>query len=472
MTATPPEAFQHATWRDKLSGLLLTLIIIMVILGNWATFAFAETAGMVLSVLVVALMTPHVKNSRKIFVAIALGLSYFAVITRPAPLELLGEGLSRAAFIIAFFCALATLRHVAGLSPAITHAASYLASQPPGRRYTALTIGAQSFALMLNYGAISLLGGMSRSSAANEPDPEIRAIRTRRMLQAVHRGFAATLCWSPLGFAMVISTSIVDGAEINAIILPALVSSAILVAAGWGMDRMFKPKLSQPRATSAPQKDAGHVSALGPIALLLVLIAVPVVVLDLTLGLSAAMSVLIVIPLLSAGWLVIGATRGERTRYLGRHAAEFSFMELPSFANEVVLLSMAGFIGSVAGAILAPLIAQSGLDLTALPAWVVLISPIVLIPLGGQLGMNPILFVSLFGPIMPTPEALGVSPTAVVMALTAGWAIAATTSPFTASVMLTARLGDVSPGTVSLKWNGLHSLVCAVLLSGWVLMWL
>lgn len=68
------------------------------------------------------------------------------------------------------------------------------------------------------------------------------------------------------------------------------------------------------------------------------------------------------------------------------------------------------------------------------------------IPLTGQLGMNPILSVSLMIPLLPTPAAMGVSPTTVVTAITGGKrALSGVTSPFTASVLLAGSLGQGAP---------------------------
>ncbi|WP_339112221.1 hypothetical protein [Thioclava sp. GXIMD2076] len=470
--ATSLEQLKATKLLDKTIGVMLGLIILFTILSNWDVFFFAGPAAKVLTVLSVLALVPSVKGSRRVFVVVAFALVVYAFVFYSAPWTVISEGLARASFIVAFFCALATLRHVAGISDKITRAAVFLASQPPGRRYSALTLGVQAFAPMLNYGAISVLGGMSRASSDREPDPEIRKIRIRRMLQAVHRGFAASLCWSPLGFAMVISTSIVDGAEINHIILPALVSSAILIGVGWTMDQIFKPTIpAGHHATPLSATLPTTARDLLPVLWLIILIAIPVIVLDLVAGLSAAMSVLLIIPLLSAGWLLVGAPPKERGHHFALHACEFGFIELPSFRNEIVLLSMAGFIGSTAGTMLAPIVAASGLDLAALPVWLLLILPILLIPLGGQLGMNPILFVSLFGPLLPSAAELGISPTAIVLSITAGWALSGVTSPFTASVMLVARLGDVTPATVSWRWNGLYTATCAVALAVWLMFW-
>ncbi len=82
--------------------------------------------------------------------------------------------------------------------------------------------------------------------------------------------------------------------------------------------------------------------------------------------------------------------------------------------------------------------------------------------------MNPILFVSLFAQLLPPPAELGISPVSLVLALTGGWALAAPTSPFTASVMIISRIGKVTPKEVAFKWNGIFVVLAAIGLAVWV----
>ncbi|WP_010141215.1 hypothetical protein [Oceanicola sp. S124] len=456
---------------DRITGTLLCAAVAGVILNAFTGWSWTGGLAEFATLAAVLWLTPTVRASRQVFVALAAALSLYAVLAAPHAGEVLSRALTQGSFILAFFCALATLRHAAELSDSITRAAVYLAQQPPGRRYTALTLGAQVFALVLNYGAISLLGTMARSSARNEPDPDIARIRTRRMLLAVQRGFGASLCWSPLALAVVISTTVVPGATWGSVVLPALVSAALMTGVGWGLDRAFKPQLRPGQVpTRADPATIGGAATLLPVGTLLLCIALPVTLLHFATGLPASRIVLLVVPLVAALWLFrMGPARG-RTRYLGAHAGAFVFRELPAFRSEIVLLTMAGFLGTGAGTLLAPLIAATGLDLGALPLWLLLVLPIWLIPLGGQIGMNPILFVSLFGPLLPAPAELGITATPMVISLTAGWALAGVTSPFTASVMMTARLGDTQAHDVSFGWNGAYVAILAVAFSGWVLL--
>ena len=71
--------------------------------------------------------------------------------------------------------------------------------------------------------------------------------------------------------------------------------------------------------------------------------------------------------------------------------------------------------------------------------------------------------------MLPAPAALGLSPTALMVAVTSGWAVSGATSPFAASTLLAGALGKVSATHVGTRWNGLYALTCGVVLSLWVL---
>ena len=448
-------------------GLVLALVVLGVVLRSFTDWAWPDLMAKGGTLLAVALLSLSATWGRRTFVLIGLALAAYIFAMAEDPGAIIGPALSQASFITAFFCALATLRHTAEISGPITRAAIYLAQQPPGRRYTALVLGAQVFALVLNYGSISLLGTMARGSAAREKDPLIRQVRTRRMLLAVHRGFAASLVWSPLSFAMVISTTVVAGASWASVLPLALVSAGLQTGVGWLLDRLVKTRV--PASRIPPYVKTGSATALLPVLLLLVLVATPVFIIHSAFGTSAALSVLAVVPVIAALWLMAEAGPGKRLPQIRYHGGDFLFRELPGYGGEIILLAMAGFLGSGAGAMLAPALAESGLHMELLPPWLLLLIPIWLIPIGGQFGMNPILFVSLFGPLLPDPAAIGIAPAAMVLALTGGWAIAAVTSPFTASVMLIARLGDVTPADVSFRWNGVFALSVGALMSALVL---
>lgn len=447
---------------DRAAAVLLALLVLLTGLVEWRVPA-AEAPRALVAAAVVVLLAPRIRASRLAFVAVGLGLTLWTGAVSDDWAAVLARGLASAGFIGAFFCALATLRSIAQSSPAIADAGRYLASQPPGRRYLALSLGGHMFALLLSYGAIALLGGLATSAAAADSDPVIRGHRRRRMLLAIQRGFVSTLSWSPLAFSMAITTVLIPGASWRDAALPGMVSALILAGLGWALDTLLKPRLA---VRPPPRPIEGSFRRLTPLFVLLALLGVSVGGLHLLTEVRIVGVVLLVVPLISLVWALL--------QYRGAIAAparQFLFSDLPGYRGEIVLLMMAGYIGTLGAPLLAPIMAGLGLDLGVMPPWLLLVSLVWIVPLLGQLGMNPILGVTLIAPLIPEAASLGVTPAALVTAIVAGWAIGGICSPFTATTILTGSFGGVSPLHVGLRWNGLFVITLGLALSLWTLLY-
>lgn len=446
-------------------------IFLAMILVSAAEFGggryFYLAAGVFLVVYLLCVIA-DVRWSRRAFVLTGILLVIIAFATREDWLSLSEAALKSASFIGAFFVALAWLREAAGSSPAMQRCGRYLASQPPGRRYAALTLGGHLFALVLNYGSITLLGTMVENSIKDEPNEEIRQARLKRMLVAVQRGFISTLCWSPLTFSLVLSTTLTPGATWFGALGYGIVNMLLTMGIGWGLDSIFKPKLSVPLPGRKPV--IGTIQAVYPLIGILALLFLLIGIGYLLTGIRVVAIVMIIVPCLSLGWIALQnfqhtanpiletAVRGKR----------YVLDELPAFRSELVLLVMAGFIGTMGAKLALPYVDGGMTALAELPAWVILVAIVWLIPVTGQLGMNPILSVAVIAPLLPHAETLGTSPNVIVAALTAGWTLGGASSPFTATTMLIGKLGGVSAHRVGLVWNGQYTIVLGLAFSAWV----
>ncbi len=450
--------------RSRLIGLVLLVTVVFVIGMEWhGAMAFVHGAAAAVLVFIIVI-TPIVSWSRLVFVIVGLALFITALATRSDWLEIIEAGLQSAAFIAAFFTASACLRNAAATSPSIAESGRYLAHQPPGRRYAALTGGSHLFGIILLYGAIGLLGTLAEASARRETDPEIARIRVQRMLLAIQRGFVSTLSWSPLTFSMAISTTLVPGASWADAFGFGLVSAVFLAGTGWALDTIFKPRLSGPRPRVQP---VGSWRSLVPMLILLVILLSIVGGVSALTGLRAVAVVLVVVPLLAAGWIAMQHAGDAPVSNVLQRAAGYS-EDLFNYRSEMILLVMAGFIGTLGSRLLLPLLAGANLDPSAIPAWIILVAIVWIIPLTGLLGMNPILSVSLMAPLLPNAEAMGITPVAVIVAITSGWALGGASSPYTATTLLVGNITGVSAWRVGLVWNGVYTVLCGLVLSGWV----
>ncbi|MGB3244116.1 MAG: hypothetical protein WBB25_06260 [Sulfitobacter sp.] len=453
---------------DTASGLLLCAITVLVICKEWGIAQWSEPIKPFLVLALIAILTSQVRLSRKAFVIVGFALSAALKLTSPDWRIIVIDGLGAAAFIGAFFAALSTLRTVAQKSPAIQHAGTFLAEQKPGRRYAALTLGGQAFALLLNYGSIQLLGTLAMANAKSEPNVEIRGHRIRRMLLAIQRAFVSTLPWSPLSFAMAISISVIPDTNWTQALVPGLVTSCILAGIGWSLDTVFKPRLTVTPVRGAPTET---LAAMLPLAALLAVLVVGVVTLHKLTDVRIVGLIAVLVPAIALIWMVIQHWSDAPLLNTALRIKDYALTELPGYRGELVLLMMAGFIGTVGSQLLAPVMLNAGLDLSLLPPWVILISFVWIIPLAGQIGMNPILAVTLIAPLIPDAASLGVEPTALVVAITAGWALSGASSPFTATTLLIGSFAGISATRVGLVWNGAYTVICGFALSVWVLVY-
>ncbi|TNF21361.1 MAG: hypothetical protein EP318_07215 [Rhodobacteraceae bacterium] len=451
---------------DRTAGLLLLAVTGLVIFDEWGVFAWLEPVKLFCVLVLIVLLTLRVQPARQAFVAVAVGLSLALAATDPAWAEAVETGLASAAFIGAFFAALSTLRTVAGTSPAIQRAGVFLAGQRPGHRYAALTVGGQAFALLLNYGALQLLGTLAMANAASETNPEVRGHRIRRMLLAIQRGFVSTLPWSPLSFAMVISTSVIPRTSWAETLLPGMVTSVILAGVGWALDTAFKPRIAvAPRPVPPP----GTWATMVPLVTLLAALVAGVVVLHQLTDVRIVGLVAVLVPVIALAWMALQHRADAPLANVARRMRAYVLEELPGYRGELILLMMAGYIGTVGSRLLGPLLLEAGLDFSAVPPWVILAAIVWIIPLGGQIGMNPILAVTLIAPLIPDAASLGVTPVALVVTLTAGWTLSGASSPFTATTLLIGSFAGVSARHVGLVWNGVYTLICGSVLTAWVL---
>jgi hypothetical protein len=436
-------------------------------------------AGRIAGVAILLFLLAEFRNQRRyaqvLFVGM-LAIGMVGVAVAPHPIDLFLGAWRRGASYAVFFLALTTLRDAAETSPLVRRCGRHLVAQPPGRRYAALTAGGHIFGIILSYGAIELLAAMV--ARANDADtvtaPPARALRSRRMLMAIYRGFCVMNCWSPLNIMTAVVSTAVPAAPMHRLLPIAFVVSVGMAGLGWLEDRLSAAR----RATRAPLSRApsGKLSSapsdqvdrwsihLGIIALvaLVMLLAEGV---SHAAGITLVTAVTVVVPAVGLGWLVV-QSRGRPARLilplLGLRLDRFR-RRIPGFRAEATVLAASGFMAfALAGALPSAGLAPS---LAWLPPLVVpLLVPVVLIATG-QLGLNPVAVVALLGAAVPDPAALGVPPAVLAFAFMLSWGLGVGMTPMSASAITTARWAGVAPWTVSTVWNAAFTL--SALLLAW-----
>jgi hypothetical protein len=437
-------------------------------------------AGSLAGLAILVFLLAEFRNQRRyaqalFLVLLAIGL--FGVSAAPHPIALFLDAWQRGASYAAFFLALTTLRDSAETSPLVRRCGRHLVAQPPGRRYAALTAGGHVFGIILSYGAIELLAAMV--ARANDADTATaapaRALRARRMLMAIYRGFCVMNCWSPLNIMTAVVSTAVPAAPMPLLLPIAFFVAVGMAAVGWLEDRLSAarratraPLGTAPSGVTLPCMQSGvtdpwsiHFGIIALVGLVMVL-AEGVSHVG---GISLVTAVTLVVPSVAAAWLLVQLRR-QKPRLtlpmLSRRLDRFR-RRIPGFRAEATVLAASGFMAfalsnALPAAGLAPLLAW--LPPLVLP----LLVPVVLIA-SGQIGLNPVAVIALLGAAVPNPAALGVPPAVLAFAFMLSWGLGVGMTPMSASAITTARWAGVAPWTVSTVWNAGFTL--SALLLAW-----
>src|SRR5271166_4643539 len=348
----------------------------------WAATLAAELlhlpyAGQLAGLAILLFLLAEFRNQRRyaqvLFLAL-LAIGLLGVAAAPRPIELFLDAWRRGASYAAFFLALTTLRDAAETSPLVRRCGRHLVAQPPGRRYAALTAGGHVFGIILSYGAIELLAAMV--ARANDLDTATaapaRALRARRMLMAIYRGFCAMNCWSPLNIMTAVVSTAVPSAPMSRLLPIAFLAAVGMAALGWLEDRLSAAR----RATRAPLSRApsdatpGAPSAANdPWSIHLGIIALVGLVMFLAegvshgAGISLVTAVTLVVSSVAVAWLLVQLRRQNPRLILpilSRRLDRFR-RRIPGFRAEATVLAASGFMafalaGVLPAAGLAPLL--------------------------------------------------------------------------------------------------------------------
>ncbi len=404
----------------------------------------------------------HLGTKGRGFLASALLTAALAVALLPDARPALTAALNRAVFIATLFTALGMLREAAGTSDMVRRCGLFLAGQRPGRRYAALTTGAHLFAVILNFGSVALLGALVERSLEGDRSHRGR-LRERRMMTAIHRGFAVILTWSPLTVSMAVVLTALPDTGWSDVAPWCAGLTASLLGLGWLLDRRIKP----PRGMApSPHREApGTWSLVLPIVGLVAAVFALGFVLEEIFAVRLVAGVMAAAPVVAGAWLLTQERRPVATlRRLGDHIRD----GFPAYRLELAILTAAAFVGSLIGALLPGDLVARALDAIPLPAWgLVALLAWVTVALG-QAGLNPVLTVSALAGVLPPPDVLGVPPEAVALGLTGGWALTAASSPFGAATLIVGHMTGLGPYTAGARWNGPFAVIGLLFVTLWV----
>lgn len=435
------------------AGALLPLAMLAVmgleLLHLFAGMAWAR-GGAHIALLAVALLAIPRLGLREIYLlCLSASLGALLWVLYPEPGEGLRTALDQAVFLAAFVLLVSLIQEAAMTSKAVSDVGMYLARQPGGRRFFGLFGGTMVMAVVFNMATITLLAPLIRRAAEKAADDPLTPIRERRQLNALLRGFAWQVVWSPTAIAPLAFLALVDGIDRGAWIAMGIGIAMVMMVIGWAEDRYFWRRFTQ-KGRAWPDLPRRAVWQFLAVTAALAGLTGGIMVIS---GLAVPPALMAASPIVMLGWLIMqGADLGPRLRTVMQEG-------LPRSAGMAVTLGCAGFVGIAASALIpaADLAAWIGLD--ALRPWQFLLGCTLAVVILAQFALSPVMMAVFFGAMLGTLPSLPADPTLTAVAVASGWAVASTFSPFASGPIMLARISGHSGPKMTYRWNTVYSVL-------------
>ncbi|MEQ9607802.1 MAG: hypothetical protein RLN99_09065 [Kiloniellaceae bacterium] len=400
----------------------------------------------------------------KYLLTLCMVLTLLTLWLHPDPPAVLLAGLDQAAFLMAFLLLLNLLHEAASTSPAVARCGEYLTRQQPGRRYYALNFGAAIMAVLFNVGVVSFLVPLiQRGIEAGTPGDARNPIRERRQISAMLRGFAWCVIWSPTAIAPLALMELIPGTNRQVWIAIGFCIFVGLLVLGALEDRFvfraYRPQ-TKPATPLFPRQAAFR--------FLLAcswLFGMSAVVMLLS-GETVVFGLMVSCPVMLVGWLLVqnlGAAEGAWAATAGRLRV-IAFSNLGGAAPVAITLACSGYVGRVAAALIPAAAWAEVLGLDAMPDFVFLALLPVAVASLSLLALSPIMMAVFFGSLIGGLPVLPADPTLIALAISCGWALSMTFSPFATVVLLISRVGAIPPRRLTWQWNLGFTALAAVAL--------
>ncbi|WP_235042351.1 hypothetical protein [Vreelandella profundi] len=455
-----------STARLRVSYLLVVTLatLLHLVIGS----LFWQAVGIAALLLYLSTLAGQLTRMAKGLLLAAGVLTALALWRSSTPGQLLFEASGRFAFFATFVVALSMLRLPAYRSRLVRRCGKSMLLQPPSRRYPILSLGSALFGIILNIGVLNLFAAMiekSNTLSAAQGRIWVQEARQRRMMLALLRGFSLAPLISPMGIGVAVVLSSLP--ELSWLALaPYILGAAVLIfLTGWAVDFLTGP---HPPA-NRHQVSTPSLRPLAQFSVLLMGIVALVFTIAWLLALRLPIAALLGAPIGALLWL---AWQRRKLGYAGLPAAlsavhrQLPWLLSPS-ANEIVVLGAAGYLGHLCVGLvdtqqLAPLLVV----LNQWGAFNAVLGMLMVVGLA-QVGVNPIVTVTLLVGLLPTLGIEGLTPALIGASLMVGWALALMSSPMTASMLILSRFTGVPATQIGYRWNGRFLIASIPLLAAW-----
>ncbi len=456
-------------------GLLMIALSVIELFHLYTDIAAAGWISVAL-VLAVPVIGWRAMRMREIYLlGLSLLLLGLVIVRIDAAADVIATGLRRSAYLAAFILLMGFLREGAVTSPSILACGRYITRQPPKRRFTAIFSGSHFLSVMINLGSMSLLApiiqrGVRETGQEFSDLDLISKVREQRQLSAALRGFAWFLVWSPTAVTQAILPTLIPGIDPFRLIGLGLTITLSMLALGWTEDtlrwRPLRRRLMASGTLPVVDRSIAPWKQFGNLALVCaVLFGLTVIFLNLH-DVTIVTGVMLAAPIVVIVWI---AFQQASDRASGAGLAErlkaSVFVSMPGFVREVVFIGCAGFIGTLAAALVPADRLAAALDLANVPGWQFMLSLSLAVLFAGQVGLSPVTMGVFLASVYAQLPVSPVEPTLAALSIAAGTAIASTGAPFASAVAMLARVSGHDSFTLTWRWNGVFTLLAVSVLT-------
>ncbi|MBY8974823.1 hypothetical protein KHP62_03320 [Rhodobacteraceae bacterium NNCM2] len=455
------------TGLGALNGLLIVLLL-CVMFGELIYLATRiQLIGTMveLCVIAVALASSPRFGLREVYLmTFCTALSAAAWWLTPDPAAVIWSGLDQAAFLMAFIMLVGLIQQAGVTSEDVSACGLYLTRQPAGRRYSAIYLGTHLMAQLFNLGVISLLTPLIQRGGESNADDPLQPVREKRQLNAMVRGFAWAVIWSPTAVAPVVLVTLLPDVQRGPWIMVGLAIAAVIFAIGWGEDRWAHRRLRAQLVAVAPRVAPAFpgpaVGRFGIVcAALLVLTVGAMMLFDRT----VVFGLMVASPIILVGWLYFQNDRQSAPTLARIGAIGRSY--LPHAAPLAVTLASSGYIGRVAAELIPTEAWAAQIGLETMPGWLFLVSLSVGVAVLSQFALSPIMMAVFFGSLIADLPVLPADVTWAALAISCGWALSMTISPFATIILMIQGMTNHTGREITWTWNWQFTLLCILALA-------
>lgn len=452
---------------DRICAAVMLAVVALELAWQVLGLGWTEYAVRVAALSLLVAVMPRFGLREWSMTAIALGLAA-GLALRPGGWSLLGPAIGKGAFFAAFILSMMLLRQAAMTSASVLQVGEWITRQPPGRRFYATWFGGHIAGILLNFGAVSLLAPLiQRGVRVSEQDPARVAVLERRQLSALIRGFSPVIAWAPTTLTQVIILASIPGLDPTIAIVMGVGLSAVMLVIARIEDRL---RWGRPQRTgSAPlfPRRAGL-----DLAFVYTLLVGGALGLQTVLHGNLPLALMTIAPAVLIGWVFAQVRLGSLADRTARsRLTEVALVAVPASARDACLLGIAGFVGITAAHLAPTRQMASWIDHAGVPPWAIVAAIPVIITLGGQVALSPMVMVVFLAAVFQELPTMPAPPPVIALALASGWALSMTAAPNSTGAILIAGATGVSTTTITWAWNGVYSLtVLAVLITlAWLL---